>query len=136
MDIDTMQAGRELNLLIAEKIFGWHWEEVDDISKCYVPSDKKMLCPPGKNWDSLGWHVPLYSTDITAAFEVVEKLKQQEIWLTMEYARQPESKGMVWTAHFRGRIRKNKNRFYAVYGIDDNPATAICRAAYKAVTAP
>lgn len=76
MNIDTMSAGRELDVLVAEKVMGGKvehdWDDFDggDISRCrgcgFFDQDdtKPKFC------------IPCYSTDIAAAWEVVEKLRE------------------------------------------------------------
>ena len=76
MDIDTMPAGREIDALIAEKIFkhtvvvcdptGYNYK--DNIGPCLsdVPRDE---------WDEMPY-APLYSTNIAAAWEVVELFRR------------------------------------------------------------
>lgn len=52
----TVGPGRELDALVAEKVMGWSSEELDE---------------------DVGICVPRYSTDISAAWEVVEKLGEK-----------------------------------------------------------
>lgn len=58
-----MDAGRELDALIAEKVMGWTWKEVEGEQYLYPPR-------PGDV------NIPHYSTDIAAAWQVVEKLAE------------------------------------------------------------
>lgn len=69
-----MSAGREMDILIAEKIFGWK-------RKIYPPDSLGTL--GSAVWEKPGPHrphimtiagMPNYSTEISAAWEVVEKL--------------------------------------------------------------
>lgn len=73
MDIDKMEAGRETDALIAEKIMGWRKLGEKQQSMCqpkYWEKLKEMfwaMLPPGSdNWNS----VPNYSTDIADDFLV------------------------------------------------------------------
>jgi hypothetical protein len=79
-EIERMPAGRELDALIAEKVMGFKW-------RTSKHSGYRYLFPPGHRsnlfTDSIGneplygdWDdcVPAYSTDIAAAWQVVEKL--------------------------------------------------------------
>lgn len=71
MDYSTMEAGREMDALIAVKIFG------------YIelpPPAMPRLQKPGKYGVEMLFHVNHYSTDIKAAWEVVEKLEQSMGW--------------------------------------------------------
>lgn len=77
-EILNMKPGRELDALIATKIFGWYFKK--------MPTGK-MLLPPDNDerkyfaavWDENGipGYLPEYSTDISAAWEVVEKLNEK-----------------------------------------------------------
>ena len=63
-----MEAGRELDALIAEKVMGW--------TLVGSPEQQRQGCaqPPDESPDSSRGHsCPYYSTDIAAALEVVEK---------------------------------------------------------------
>lgn len=73
--IDKLEAGRELDALVAERVMGWsRWYE-----------DKKDLYPPEGSPENKGWTkrggimiqalIPEYSTSIEAAWRVVEKIK-------------------------------------------------------------
>lgn len=60
-----MKPGRELDTLIAEKIFGWH---LDEHNMWAIPGNTFLIYASCTN-------IPSYSTDISAAWEVVEKFK-------------------------------------------------------------
>jgi len=57
MTIDEMPAGQEMDALVAEKVMG---------VKCYCPPKEDCLC---HSWS------PAYSTDIAAAWGVVEYIR-------------------------------------------------------------
>ena len=63
-----MKAGRELDALVATEILGWkvlsHWD-ADGAIKHLIDENQCEIIPP---------EFKPYSTDISAAFEVVEKL--------------------------------------------------------------
>lgn len=63
-----LDAGRELDALIAEKVMGWTWDE----STAWSPSGGRnsRTGRPDDPW----WWLPHYSTDIAAAWEVFEKI--------------------------------------------------------------
>lgn len=126
MRVDEMPAGREMNALIAEKAMGWTvfygeykgYELFDDeVAQGY---------PPKEEADGVPFEIPYYSTDIAAAWEVVEILGKHG-----------------YTAHIEW---KGSNRVYAAtaevtfvkciytegHGVGALPE-AICRAAFKAV---
>ena len=104
-EIDNMQAGRELDALVSEKVMGIKW--------------------PGVFWDgdpdSHFFNRRAYSTDIAAAWQVVEKLKERGFgfWLT--------ASGDCWFEDSNGwRITSKAD------GSNSVPL-AICRAALEAV---
>jgi hypothetical protein len=67
-----MKAGRELDVEVAEKIFGHQWgiDEGDYILK-EMDCTCKLGGSPHMHWSLM----PHYSADMTAAWKVVEKLK-------------------------------------------------------------
>jgi len=72
MNIDEMEAGRELDALVAEKVMGFYWREVNE--------HQKALCPPGIDdffevlWgDDLNKYVPQYSRAVYPALEILRK---------------------------------------------------------------
>lgn len=88
-----MNAGRELDALVAEKVIGWKWATFCRVALLLSPFDFEREVP-GKPW--MGWtegaensvqrdieerlegfqSIPHYSTDIAAAWEVVEKMRR------------------------------------------------------------
>ena len=61
-----MKAGRELDALVAEKVMGWTW----DGKTAWSPTGSRLWMVRKDPY----WWLPYYSTDIAAAWEVVEKL--------------------------------------------------------------
>jgi hypothetical protein len=64
MNIDKMEAGPELDALVAEKVMGW--------SVCDTADGGKAGIAPRQTCSAV--RVPPYSTDISAAWQVVERL--------------------------------------------------------------
>lgn len=60
-----LKAGRELDKLIAEKVMGWNFS---DAAQAWYPPNLHPLS------NVLGHAIPSYSTDIVAAWKVVERL--------------------------------------------------------------
>jgi hypothetical protein len=135
MKIDDMPAGREMDALIAEKVFGL---EVYRSKRDWIQTGMPHMA----EWsEAVGypayWHppfelatyVPEYSTNLIAAWEVVGELKNYDYWLNltfeMTYFPSEDKTRMAWQVNFRGRK--------CGFGCSDNPALAICRAALKAV---
>ncbi len=55
---------------------GWCWVDMPEAAKAEVMSPYhvgRKLCPPGASW-GIGYQVPAYSTDMAAAWLVVERL--------------------------------------------------------------
>lgn len=119
-DIDNMQAGRELDWDIAEQIFGFNIFREKTDNKLYVGHSRLR-----HEWQEL----PGYSTDIAAAWLVVEKLRQMQRTVTLgTLGVLPEP--LSWGCNiFRG-LRQLETVTQAVA---DTAPLAICRAALKAV---
>lgn len=97
------QVGRELDAEIAVLIQGWRWisnpSSPDDAflfppadAAKYSPDRVSTKPPDGRRMRNNEWHaqLPYYSTDIAAAWEVEEKIK--ELGLQRKYA---EALGIV-----------------------------------------
>lgn len=111
-----LKAGRELDALVAEKVLGWkrgkrfgngngEWEIPGRENDSY-----KLTC----------YRTPDYSTDIAAAWEIVEKLS---MWVC------PANNGHDWTA---GRLSLEEPSPEGGTWAETAPH-AICLAALKAV---
>jgi hypothetical protein len=91
-DIDKLEAGRELDILIAERIFGWVWVVATAWNARWLcePDRYQTANPKWPKWDGSTevlvrypqqcepdehGYLPQYSSDIAAAWEVVEKMK-------------------------------------------------------------
>mgnify|MGYP001600886613 CR=1 FL=1 len=77
MIADTMEAGREMDALIAEKVMGWkrintppRWECKADYGLEREWGKDDPFCPKCMEW-------PEYSTDISVAWQVVEEFAHQ-----------------------------------------------------------
>tara|TARA_Y100000310_G_scaffold189061_1_gene189026 strand:- start:7047 stop:7487 length:441 start_codon:yes stop_codon:yes gene_type:complete len=139
-EVDKLEAGRELDALVAEKVMGWNvWrskygyfnvEHPDMPSQVsghgterYSPQTGKKL-PAPKWWDDWAVDIPMWSTDISAAWEVVEKLDCLQFNLGRE-----NCAGIRFDAAFYDDLdMKDK-----VHAMADTVPLAICRAALKAV---
>ena len=107
MDYDEMPAGCEVDSLVAEKVMGWRSGIINDA--CRV-----IRLP----YEGPGWETWSPSTDISAAWEIVEKM-----------GRPIEIKGLYsppekWQVEVGGYTRTRS------YG--EQLPLAICRAALKA----
>lgn len=129
MSIDEMPAGRELDALVAEKVMGFV-RVADDTSDYHgVRHGTEVLLPPGETLHSLREWLPRsgpiafgyfvtqrYSTDIAAAWQVVERMRNPDFRL---------NKDGDWGCSFGGELR--------FVGLAPTAPLAICRAALKAV---
>ena len=123
--MSELKAGRELDALVAEKVMGRVWA----VAPMTAPI-KVLIEPQFKTGDwqelkggeiaSFG-NLPLYSTDIAAAWEVVEKLRGDRITVGVTaYDRDVECEIHIGGLH---TVRA------------ETAPLAICRAALKAVDA-
>lgn len=127
-----MKPGRKLDELIAEKVMSWKWSEKEHrVADPDGYSIRKLLIPPGGEWvlktyqlepgmNSVNIPVPGYSTDITAAWEVVEKLRHEHIDLQLH----------VFNSCIRAYFDDLE---WDDYSESDTASHAICLAALKAV---
>lgn len=68
-----MEVGRELDRLVAEKVMGWVWkEQIGALPGC--AKSKWLFNPDDRIQD-----IPAYSTDIAAAWQVVESLWRRNL---------------------------------------------------------
>jgi len=128
MSSDTMPAGREMDRAVAIECMGWIQVETG------INPEQKIYAPPtgnphddgfwlGKMVDHL---VPKFSTDIAAAWKVVEKLKTIGIhlWWVGE-----EDSTPGWTASMGINLKPG------VTAWAESAPLALCRAARKAMGA-
>ena len=101
---------RDIDKLVAEKVMGW----VDGVGerKDLSYSPDLGFCSP----DDL----PHYSTDISAAWQVIEKLKEQFVFI-------------LWPNSNIAQICHNETEEYLADVKTDSMALSICLAALKAV---
>ena len=109
-DIDKLEAGRELDALVAQAVFNEEVRQkraVHDIDNLYISGELPL---------------PQYSTDISAAWQVVEKIKH-----TLFIIRQDD-------AWFIGSSDKLYHDNMNIISEAPTAPLAICRAALKAVS--
>lgn len=114
------QAGLELDALIAEKVMGYErWEE-----DLWVATS-----------DGFADELPHFSTDIAAAWEVVEKMRVQGVHLGVAPWGKDEWEAFEKMDHLneaRQWVSSRGDDCVHVFGVDTAPL-AICRAALAAV---
>ena len=125
---------RELDAWIAEHVFGFVWDErrcricgwlIGE--KCCRPNDDCSMRPhPERRADAPG----RYSTDISAACEVLENMREKGYGLTI-FTSETEGYGAIVTRYIKGRLQNE-----AWPGKADTPALAICLAAKSATEEP
>ncbi len=131
-----MKPGREMDALVAEKVMGWKFGKDPVGLSCWVVSIDRTV---DRCWSP--------STDIAAAWEVVEKINQLPSWPEYDY------KGKIERHRERGAFRVestyslNRQGKWCAYGTDRDQEYplfeayaeiaphAICVAALKAVGA-
>jgi hypothetical protein len=85
------EAGRELDALVAERVFGW--TECDPDARPFGAVFEEPGYGRASNGDRR--FIPTYSTDIDAAWQVVERVGERCCDFTLERA------GSAWHADFR-----------------------------------
>lgn len=137
--------GRELDALVAERVMGWGWQ-------ASYKSGKRWFAPP-EHCGDLGsehpatmkeepehpwwltaepteniWVVPYYSTDISAAWTVLQKFCDEES------ANYPQDVLVEWNGfHWFCYVNTEQMLNPELQGKADTAPEAICRAALKAV---
>ena len=105
------RADRELDALVAEKVMGWRREQ-------YWFDNKPMIGLIGPEGVRYVDEYPQYSTDIAAAWEVVDEMRKFGQNFSL-YRKEGEN---FWACSF------------GIYcALDSTPALTICRAALRAV---
>ena len=138
MDTDQVPAGRELDALVAEKVMGWtrihRLNQVGDF--CGVPPQG---APP--------YILPCHSTDIAAAWKVVEKLHRLQFMVRLsisngQYGWSQRWEIAIWRSVYRdsGLVVENcrkvpyEEREEVSFRAEANDAPlAICHVALKAM---
>jgi hypothetical protein len=142
-DILKMEAGREMDALIAENLFGWQYSEKwgqlipagqpDEVWSEYRWSEEDRTFArypdgmlPGVSYRGDKPTIENYSTDMKAAWEVVERMQANRNVLSLTYLVDTNQK-MVWQAEFR---------LGSFVAWADTAPLAICRASLLAVMEP
>ena len=144
MKASDLPAGRELDALVAERVIGWQWMQWDRLEGIPEDHQGRFLALAGQpeahaaNMDlPLAKHalmsVPYYSTDIDAAWHVVEAMRarwaeqdnakrgEPDAWQFQDFADEGWGASVIWL-HHDGPIDM-------VIDIAPTLPLAICRAA-------
>ena len=140
--MESLKAGRELDVMVAEKVMGWNWYPVTEDQVYYSEEARKRggfwrdgIVSVGCTTPDGSPNCPAYSTDIAAAWEVVEHM-QRTHWRCAFSLFGPDEEG-PWTKCWRACFSKK----WAVSPdsddiiVCDTAPHAICLAALKAVGA-
>lgn len=125
---DEMPAGREMDALVAKKIFG----KVRCQARCHKRGVRGSMdgtyCYAQPDSPAQGANIPHYSTDISAAWEVVEKIRSSSgLSVIVEASVHPNEYICAIGAHHRGQWIESFRSAEA------EAPLVICRAALKAV---
>jgi len=132
MNIDQMQAGREMDALVAEKAMGISVQLFGDpcylVNYCLRKDNGDLYyfkgeCPLKASREEVKELIPNYSTDIARAWEVVEKMKNY----LFVCGRTDDG---IWEAYFFP-VNSGIGKLSEAHG--DTAPSAICRAALKAM---
>ena len=115
-EILNMEAGREMDTLVAEKVMGFPVKIGDITGEPYHAQ--------------FGYSMPNYSTNIAAAWMVVEKLQNQYpafnlVWVKLQILKPEIALRRAWRANFQGSTLSD--------AFADTAPLAICRAALLAM---
>lgn len=133
MDADTIPAGRELDALVAEKVMGLAYVRRVEGQAAWVTG--RDWVDPGDytygegKWGTLVlYRVPDFSTDIAAAWLVVERMAQSDRNLRLSLDR---FGGDPWWCEFADEAYT-----IGAQAVADTAPLAICRAALAACRQP
>lgn len=126
-EIDKLEAGPDLDVLIAEKVMGLPRLDTDLMGRCgtfFGSPDNPLVCHKAD----------AYSTSISAAWQVVEKLRERFPVIRIGTG---DLMGKFWQASFYDAyyeaVAQGKHGDFADA---DTLPLAICRAALRAVRVP
>lgn len=121
-DIDSMEAGPEMDRLVAEKVMGITFAAGTDWE---LGDDGRVIGPVyAEERDAMGWHYWSPSTNIAHAWEVVEKLKDHREW----HIENDQGEIREWIVEILSLATGRR------YSTDSaSVPLAICRAALKAM---
>lgn len=127
----NLPAGRELDALVAEKVMEFKRYAMSRHASRYILLQEPWEGMVTAHEDAEPYadclrEVPPYSTDTTAAWQVVEKLMADGFHYQLTYLNSTIG-APFWSCSF------NKSTFLDNYGSAPNAALAICRSALRAV---
>ncbi len=129
-DWRTLPAGVALDVLVAERVFGFVWRDAGDGE--WQLSDGRTMWEYARRYPDQGMSVGLlesYSSDIAAAWRVVDRLRADRPFTMHDI----DGVGGTWMATFEvvAAGRAGRGRIYSGEGA--TAPLAICRAALAAM---
>lgn len=135
--------GRELDALVAERVMGWKWVKIPDFSREKQLGVRwnriRALCPPcgnppadmrEKTIDT--GHLKPFSTDIAAAWLVLERMKSMGWEVSVTWENWNECPGepleYCWSAEYNYYTNDERD-FRQAFAQADTAPLAICRTA-------
>ena len=109
-EVDSLQAGRRLDVIIAREVFGYQVVNIDD--EPYIETEKLEYAS-----------VPEYSTDVSAAWEVIQKMVEAKVLMNISYGTK------TWNVNFS--TQKQYRKLVYDSSTAETITLAICRAALK-----
>lgn len=133
-EIDQLPAGPELDVLVAQKVMGFEIMRSALQTRDGFPTYRHRH--PERDWDWMEMAVPQFSTEIAAAWLLVEKLKEIDRAMAVcdrSYGSIKIEGDRPWEAGFINgqKLAHDPGQFVQAFG--PTAPLAICRAALKAV---
>lgn len=129
---ETEVEGRALDALVAEKVMGWR--------RCHIEANDQQFVTVPPDWADLStarwWGhdvnelVPLYSTEIAAAWQVVSALNRRGLYVSVDSAQNGE--GSVAVLAHRPSVSDDCMEMMTSVRSAETVPLAICRAALQA----
>jgi hypothetical protein len=132
IDVDTLEAGVELDLLVAEKVMG-AFRGARSVSPMFYQTGMPCVTIEHEPGRISTVSIPPYSTDIRAAFELIKHVQAHNPLLALRliYA-QPYQIGAAFFQLLLGDNIWKTWRETEYKAVADTTPLAICRAALKA----
>ncbi len=132
MNYSEMPAGRKMDAAVAEKVMEREicdkWITGPGLHAVWVPVSYTKRCDHDNCVPQQ--HVPQFSTDVSAAFQVVEQMWKKGYWLELK---SPFFEGESWWAGFTPRSCSGWNGEPDHNMPGEGAAVAICRSALSAM---
>jgi hypothetical protein len=136
MDVETMKAGRELDALIAQKIFHYRWLVLGGFRYLESPDSNPFNLEESSDGSEPLFSepykfVPAFSTDIQAALLVVEKIRCTDEAPDQVFWRLTDCSDLGWTASIERVVKEGDGDVMVACGKGNTLPLAVCRAALQ-----